>query len=119
MSPHSYASLTSALNAIDFTAELVRPDQLAVAAQPGPVWPNRGNSFWLSLQNGVWYLSTWLPACYRIPNGRDVVAICAACMEVGGTAMYVVPDEITARFGLEPISDDEFEQIFPESDPSA
>jgi len=116
MSPDSYASLTGALNAIGLTGQQMRPDQLVVSVQRGPVWPDRGNSFWLSLQNGAWYLSTWLPACYRIPSGQDVVVVCSACMEVGASAMYRVPDEIAARFGLERIPDDEFERLFPESD---
>ena len=75
MHPDSYTALTSALNAIDLTGQQMRPDQLVVSAQRGPVWPDRGNSFWLSHQNGTWYLSTWSPVCYRIPAGQDVVAV--------------------------------------------
>ena len=115
MSPDSYAALTNALSAIGLTRQQVRANQLVVSAPQGPVWPNRGNSFWLSMQGGVWYLGTWLPACYRVPPSQDVVAVCSACMEVGASAMYRVPDEIAAHFGLERISDDEFGRIFPES----
>lgn len=77
------------------------------------MWPDRGNSFWLSLHGGIWYLSTWLPVCYRIPGDQDVVAVCSACMGFGTSAMYRVPDEIAARFVMEQISDDEFERLFP------
>jgi hypothetical protein len=115
MNPNSYADLTNALQDMGLTGQQKNPDQLIVSTQLGPVWPNRGNSFWLSLQNGTWYLSTWLPACYRIPAGEDVVALCAACMKSGAAAMYRVPDEIIGRFGLELISDDEFQSVFPES----
>jgi hypothetical protein len=115
MRPDSYASLTSALNATGLTGQQMRPDQLVVSAQRGPVWPDRGSSFWLSLQGGTWYLSTWSPACYRIPADHDVVAVCSACMGFGTSAMYRVPDEIAARFGMEQISDDEFERLFPEN----
>src|SRR6266516_1851240 len=113
MHADSYTALTSALNAIGLTGQQMRPDQLVVSAQRGPVWPDRGNSFWLSLQSGTWYLSTWLPACYRIPGGQDVVAVCSACMGFGTSAMYRVPDEIAARLGLERISDSEFDRLFP------
>ncbi len=116
MSPDSYASLTAALGAIGLTGQQVGPHQLVVSAQEGAVWPDRGNSFWLSLQNGACYLGTWSPACYRIPSGQDVIALCSACMEVSESAMYRVPDDIVARFGLERISDDEFERLFPEND---
>src|SRR5688572_19209309 len=116
MSQQSYASLISALNAIGLTVQQERPDQLVVSKQPRPVWPDRSNSFWLSFQGGTWYLSTWSPVCYRIPAGQDVVAVCAACMESGTSAMYRVPEEIAARFGMERIADDEFERLFPEGD---
>jgi hypothetical protein len=111
-----YDSLTEALNSIGLIAQQRRSDQLIVSAQRGPVWPDRGNSFWQSVQGGTWYLNTWLPACYRIPSGQDVLAVCSACMESSTSAMYRVPDEITARFGLERISDDEFARLFPESE---
>jgi len=116
MSHHSYSSLTDALNAVGLTAQQTRPDQLVVSVQRGPVRPDRGNSFWLSFQRDAWYLSTWLPSCYLIPAGQYVVAVCSACMESGTSAMYRVPDKIAARFGLEQISDAEFESLFPESD---
>jgi len=37
-------------------------------------------------------------------------------MKVGTSAMYRVPEEITTRFGLKQISDEEFERLFPDSD---
>ena len=116
MNPDSYASLTGALNAIGLTGQQMRPHQLVVSAQRGPAWPDRGNSFWVSLQSGTWYLSTWSPACYRIPKDQDIVALCSACMGVGTSAMDRVPDEIAVRFGLEQISDNEFQRFFPASD---
>jgi len=108
MSYNSYGSLKDALNAVGLVGQRSRPDQLIVSSQTGPVWPNRGNSFWLSYQGGIWFLSTWSPACYRIPRGTDVVALCSACMESGTSAIYRVPEEIVTKFFLERISDDEF-----------
>jgi hypothetical protein len=115
MNPHSYASSTQALTAIGFTAQQRLPDQLIVSAQRVPVWPNRGNSFWLSRKGDIWYLATWLPACFRFPPAQDVVALCSACMSFGTSAMYTVPDDITTRFALERISDTELDRLFPDS----
>src|SRR5687767_4707263 len=112
----SYASLTVALAAIGLTGQQSGPHQLIVSAQRGPVWPDRGNSFWLSFQSGTWYLITWSPVCYCIPADRDVGELCSVCMKVGKSAMDRVPDEIVARFGLERISDDEFERLFQKGD---
>jgi hypothetical protein len=111
----SYASLADALSAVGLIGQQSRSNQLIVSTQRGPVWPDRGNSFWLSYQDGTWFLSTSAPICYRIPGGQDVAALCLACMEVGTSAMSQVPDEIAARFGLERISDDEFERLFAQS----
>jgi hypothetical protein len=33
-------------------------------------------------------------------------------MKIGTSAMYRVPDEVAARFGLEEISDSDFERLF-------
>jgi len=113
MQPDPYNALTDALAAAGLTAQRRRPDQLVVSAQAGPVWPNRGNSFWLSQNQGVWYLSTWLPACYRVPANQDIVRLCVACMEIGTSAMDRVPPEIEARFGLQEIDDQQYERLFP------
>jgi hypothetical protein len=108
----SYNDLTEALAAAGLTAQRSRPDQLIVSAQQGPVLPNRGNSFWLSQNQGVWYLSTWLPACYRVPVKQDIVRLCVACTAVGTSAMYRVPPEIVARFELQEIDDRQYERLF-------
>ncbi len=62
-----YIALTEALASAGLTWQRNRPDQLIVSAQEGPVWPDRGNSFWLSHIQGTWYLRTWSPVCYRVP----------------------------------------------------
>jgi hypothetical protein len=113
MNYESYASLADALSSVGLTAQQMRPNQLVVSTQQGPVWPNRGNSFWLSYQGTIWYLSTWAPICYRIPIHQDIVALCSACMEVGDSAMGRVPDDLVSRFGLEQIDYREFDRLFP------
>jgi len=109
----AYAAITEALTAVGLIGQRSNPSQLIVSTQAGPVWPNRGNSFWLSCQDGIWFLSTWSPNCYRVPPQQDVVALCLACMESGTSAMYQVPEEVVTRFGLERISNDEFDRLFP------
>src|SRR2546430_2521836 len=112
----SYISLAQALNAIGLAGQQIRPNQLVVSTQRGPVWPDRGNSFWLSYLAGTWYLGTWSPFYYRIPSGQDVLAVCSDCMESGTSAMYQVPDPIAARFGLERVPESEFDRLFPARD---
>ena len=108
-----YTALTEALAAVGLTGQRSRLDQLIVSPQQGPVWPDRGNSFWLSWNQGLWYLSTWLPACYRVPANQDLVGICSVCMAIGTSAMYRVPPEIVTRFQLQEIDDRQYERLFP------
>jgi len=113
MQPDPYIVLSEALKAVGLTGRHSRPDQLIVSAQERPAWPNRGNSFWLSYNQGLWYLSTWLPACYRVPANQDIVALCSACIATGASAIYRVPPDILARFELQEIDDRQYERLFP------
>src|SRR3989442_493012 len=108
MQPDPYIALTEALAAIGLTGQRSRPDQLIISARHGAVWPNRGNSFWLSYNEGLWYLSTWLPACYRVPADQDIVSLCSACISFGSSAMYRVPPDIIARFRLQEIDERQY-----------
>src|SRR5262249_50304320 len=108
MSYDSYASLANALSSVGLVAQQASPVQLIVSTQHGPVWPDRGNSFWLSFRDSTWHLVTWSPVCYRIPPDQDVAALCLACMKVNRSAMYGVPDDIVSRFGLTEVTSHEF-----------
>jgi len=112
MQPDSYDAAREALAKLGLAGQMQGEDQLIVSAQQGPVWPNRGNSFWLSRKQGTWYLSTWLPAGYRVPPEQDLVALCSACMG-GPSAMYRVPPEVIERFGLQELDENEYERLFP------
>jgi hypothetical protein len=113
MQSDPYIALTEALAAIGLTGQRSRADQLIVSSQQGPVRPNCGNSLWLSHNEGLWYLSTWLPACYRVPADQDIVSLCSACMSVGSSAMSRVPPDIVARYHLQEIDDRQYERLFP------
>jgi len=121
MQPESYDGMRKALAGLGLVGQMQNENQLVVSSQEGPPWPNRGNSFWLSRKQGAWYLSTWLPAGYRIPAGQDIVALCSACMggpsvaramEGGSSAMYRVPRELIERFGLQELEENEYERLF-------
>jgi len=111
MQPDSYDAVAMALAKHGVVGQMQREDQLVVSSQEGPVWVNRGNSFWLSRKEGIWYLSTWLPAGYRIPADQDIVVLCSACMG-RPSAMYRVPPEIIDRFGLQELEENEYERLF-------
>jgi len=110
--PSTYDALAKALEGVGLLGQRQNRDQLVVSSQEGPVWPNRGNSFWVSLKEKSWHLSTWSPRGYRVPADQDLVALCLACMSAGGTAMYRVPPEIVAKFGMQELDDNEYERLF-------
>ena len=112
MQPDSYTALTEALEKLGFVGQMQNEDMLIVSSQQGPVWPNRGSSFWLSRKQGAWFLNTWLPAGYRVPQDQDLLELCSACMG-GPSAMFRVPPEVIARFGLQELEDNEYERLFP------
>jgi hypothetical protein len=112
MQPDSYDALAKALAKLGLVGHMQREDQLVVSSQEGPVWPNRGNSFWLYRKQGAWYLSTWSAVGYRVPVDADLLAICSASMN-GASAMYRVPPELIERFGLQELTENEYDQVFP------
>jgi len=111
MQPESYDAVTKALAKLGLVGQMQREDQLVVSSQEGPVWPNGGNSFWLSRKQGTWYLSTWLPVGYRVPANQDLVALCSTCMG-GPSAMYRVPADVLERFELQELDEHEYERLF-------
>ncbi len=86
--------------------------QIVVSRQRGPVWPDRGNSFWIVRLGGAWYVVTWAPVAYRVPEATSVVEVAAAFVDVGATAQSRLPAEQVERFGLTEVPQDEFERLF-------
>src|SRR3954453_4205881 len=103
----SYEALVKALEGTGLTGQEQIEHQLIVSCQQGAVWPNRGNSFWVSRRSGCWYLATWSPIAYKVPSDQDLLKLCQACIAVGNSAMYDVPPEIIERFLLQRVDDEE------------
>jgi hypothetical protein len=88
------------------------PDQLVISRQEEPVWPDDGNSFWVTRAGGEWHLFTWTQKAYSIPETADVASICRTCIAHGNSAMYAVPAELQERLGLREVDEDEMACIF-------
>jgi hypothetical protein len=85
--------------------------RLVISRQVGPVWPDRGNSFWVTHAGGRWYLFTWAPNGYRVPAEADVAELCRACMSACDRAMGEVPADLIESFGLVLLSDEKAESV--------
>ncbi len=113
---NAYEQMAATLEAAGIQFHLQSPTQLVVSGQVGPVWPDRGNSFWMTYATGRWHLFTWSPVGYRIPEAADIVDLCRACMVHGSSAMYSVPQDIATKFGLAELSESEADAVFTEMD---
>ncbi len=109
-----FSELAEALAPDGIRCTFMRPGQLAVSNQDGNVWPDRGNSFWLTRAGGRWYLFTWAPRGYHIPDSADVAALCRTCMAFGTSTMGSVPPDISQRFSLVELSEAEAEAVIDE-----
>jgi len=115
----SYRQLAAALAGDGIRCYFQTAGQMVVSAQEGPVWPDRGNSFWVTRTTSRWHLFTWASVGYRIPEGADVARLCRACMAYGSSAMPRVPAHIAGEFALIDLSDDEIDVVFAEMDKHA
>jgi hypothetical protein len=111
-----YKELASALAEDGIRCQFQSAGQMVVSQQMGPIWPDRGNSFWVTKVAGRWYLFTWVPIGYSLPEAADVAAVCRTCMGVGESAMGRVPSEVIQEFGLVELTEEEAETVVREMD---
>ena len=109
---NEYKQLAEKLAANGITCYHQSPDQLVISRQSGPVWPNRGNSFWVTRAGGAWHLFTWSPRGYSIPETTNIESVCRTCLAHGSIAMWEVPADIRQLFGLRELTDDEVNAVF-------
>jgi hypothetical protein len=72
-----------------------------------------GRSFWVTLIEGIWYVATWCPSYFRLPNSDDLLSLIRDQLaDTAGT--YDFSAEIKSRYGLIPLDDSEVERILPD-----
>jgi hypothetical protein len=116
---NEYEALAETLAAHGIKCRYQSRDQMVISSQDGPVWPNRGNSFWVTRVDEAWYLFTWAPIGYRAPAKVDMESLCRGCMDSGNIAMWKVPADIVEQFGLVELSDDDVDLVFSKMDKPA
>ena len=105
-----YDKLISCLERKRISAFFQNPSQLVVSAGI-PNFPTV-NSFWVTQVREQWYLSTWLPAVYRIPKEQNICELCAEVPQSSQTAIYRVEEHHVAKYGLERLSEEEADSLF-------
>jgi hypothetical protein len=106
-----YQQLAAALAEDGILCRFQAPGQMVVSAQEGPVWPDRGNSFWVTYVQGRWHLFTWSPRGYAVSAGTNMARLCRICMAHESSAMPRVPAHIVEEFGLSELSEHEAQAV--------
>jgi hypothetical protein len=110
-----YDDLKEAVEAAGFftTFQPIRQpgDRIICASRSSPRGLS-GNSFWVARRGGEWYVATWSPLIYRLPDASRLVELCLLLLRrkpTGPFGAYAEFDEgVCAQFGLVRIADDEF-----------
>lgn len=113
MRPEDYAEIKQAVEAAGFYTTLHPDDN-------GGVWlvlvsdctdgRLHGNSFRVSLKSGRWYLVTWWPAFYLVPDAADLIALCLECLRASDAPFPRLPRQIAIRYKLVEVSEEEYER---------
>jgi hypothetical protein len=111
-----YKELATALIPDGLQCQFQSAGQMVISRQVGPIWPNRGNSFWVTNVRNQWYLFTWGPVGYAVPATGDMAELCRTCMRCGSSAMAKAPPEIVDKFALVELSEDDLEAVYREMD---
>ena len=83
-------------------ASLRQPDQLLLPVRIWVSWKKQ------------WYVSTWLPALYSVPDEIDIVTLCRECLAADdGGGWYTIPKRIAEKYRLERLDEEEFQRLFP------
>jgi hypothetical protein len=92
-----------------------------VCASDGGDWGIGGISFWVTVIRGRWYVATWVPHVYSIPESIDVIGVVAAAIRAAqkheDPNYYIVDPAVVARFGLVEIAYSEFTALVKEPPP--
>jgi len=108
----TWSALKDALSSQGIVTAMISGNQMSVSLRSGPPWPDAGNSFSISNVNGSWYLCTWAPVCYRLPEQTDIAALCEEFVHIGAGAQAVVPPDIVARYSLVELDFDTASRLF-------
>jgi len=85
--------------------------QITISTQTGPIWPDRGCSFWVTCAPGSWYVFPWYHAGYSLPDEGRLAEFCRVCIQKFAEAVSEFPEEIVDEFELRQLSEGESEDV--------
>lgn len=70
-----------------------------------------GVSFWIVLRESHWFIATYSPRIYHIPDPNRAADLAVAVLGGGGGTPYDFKPEIKAAFQLREISEEDFDAL--------
>ena len=110
----AYKPLKDAVEAAGFFTTfqpINRPGDRIVCASEGGTWGLGGRSFWCAVRQGRWFIATWTPHIYEIPDATDVAQLATDVLTNNDRLGYDIDAEIKARFGLVEMADEQFDAL--------
>jgi len=91
-----------------FTCHRADTDTLVCSSAEWPNVPQQAHSFWVARRGNEWFLGTWAPHVYRVPNASTVAALCIAWLrQHPKRAQWDVDANIRRTFHLSEINADD------------
>jgi hypothetical protein len=102
--------LASKLQARGVRGQVRSHGSMMVSRTHNPL-PDSENSFNVLLVHDKWYIQTWAPRAYEIPQSADIVECCVVCFWCSNSQMRRVAQDVVDRFELRLLEDDEMERL--------
>jgi hypothetical protein len=115
MAIDTYDALARAVTAAGFFTNGVEDHgtwhRTCVCSKKRPDGDNTGNSFWLSRLPSGWYLGTWGPHLYRLPDESRLAELCVHWLtRVPHGTRPDFDEQLKAEFGLILVAEEEFDR---------
>jgi hypothetical protein len=89
--------------------------RITVCSERRPDGRLGGNSFWVSRIDGQWYLGTWRPSLYRLPDEERVAELCITWLSrAPAPTRFDFDMRLKAEFHLELVDEDAFDELTQE-----
>jgi hypothetical protein len=106
---NSYVELADWLKTKGIGSYMQSADRLVVSNEK-PARPGR-NCFWVTSKGRQWFVGTFLPAGYHVPEAQEIGPLCETVFRSSPTAVYSLDPAIVTRYRLRTLTDAEAEAL--------
>jgi hypothetical protein len=111
MADPDLVSLKKAIENAGYFAEFHKDPDILYPASIKLENGHTGVSFWIALRKSQWFIATYSPRVYRIPEPERVAELAVAVLAGGGGTPYDFKPEIKETFQLQEVSEDDFDAL--------